>query len=140
MQDPDCLFCKIAAGEIPSERVYEDEHVIAFLDINPVAPGHTLLIPRDHCVTAFDTPAPVLAAIACVVPRVARAVMTAVGAEGFNAFQCNGPCAGQEVMHSHLHIIPRNPDDGVTFHWKPGTYAEGEMAQLGAKIRGTMAD
>ena len=140
MQGPDCIFCKIVAGEIPSERVYEDEQVIAFLDINPIAPGHTLLIPRAHFVDLLATPQEQLAALMTAAPKVAQAAMAATGGEGFNFFQFNGPCSGQEVMHIHFHIIPRRPGDGVGYQWKQGKYGEGEMAQLGAKIRGALAD
>jgi len=135
MTDPQCIFCKILAGDIPSERVYEDEETVAFLDLHPIARGHTLLIPRSHHETLLDTPHETLSALVGAAPKVARAVMAAVGGEGFNFFQFNGSCSGQEVMHLHFHIIPRRPGDGVAYGWKQGRYAEGEMAALGAKVR-----
>ena len=135
MTDPNCIFCKIVAGDIPSERVFEDGQCVAFLDINPIAPGHTLLIPKAHHEGVLDTPHGVLAALMAAAPTVARAVMAAVGGEGFNFFQFNGACSGQEVFHIHFHVIPRTPGDGVSYRWKQGQYAEGEMAALGARIR-----
>ena len=135
MTDPNCIFCKIVAGDIPSERVYEDDACVAFLDISPIAPGHTLLIPKAHHEGVLDTPTDVLAALVAAAPRVAEAVMAAVDGQGFNFFQFNGACSGQEVFHIHFHIIPRRPGDGVSYQWKQGQYAEGEMAALGARIR-----
>jgi len=135
MAEPTCIFCKIVAGEVPSVRVYEDEHCVAFLDINPIAPGHTLLVPRQHHGDLLEAPAELLAALLEAAKAVAKAAMSATQAEGFNFFQFNGECAGQEVFHLHFHIIPRRPGDGVSYQWKQGKYAEGEMAALGARIR-----
>ncbi len=135
MSDPNCIFCKILAGQIPSVRVYEDEQAVAFLDINPIAPGHTLLVPREHYADLLATPHEVLSALMAAAPRVARGVLAATRGEGFNFFQFNGRCSGQEVFHLHFHIIPRRPGDAVSFQWKQGKYREGEMAALGARIR-----
>ena len=135
MSHANCIFCKILRGDIPSARVYEDAQVVAFLDIRPVAPGHTLVVPRAHCEGLLDASGDVLASLASAVPRVARAVLAATGAEGFSLVQLNGACAGQEVMHLHVHVIPRKPGDGVSFAWRQGQYAEGEMAALAARIR-----
>jgi len=135
MADPNCIFCKIVSGQISSERVHEDERCIAFLDINPIAPGHTLLVPRDHHADLLDTPHATLGALMAAAPKVAQAVLAATGGEGFNFFQFNGRCSGQEVFHIHFHIIPRRPGDGVSYQWRQGKYGEGEMATLGAKIR-----
>jgi len=140
MSDPSCIFCKILEGKIPSVRVYEDEGVVAFLDIAPIAPGHTLLVPRGHSRDLLETPQEALSALMAVAPKVARAVLKATGGEGFNFFQFNGACSGQEVMHLHFHIIPRRPGDGVSYPWRQGRYAEGEMAALGAKVRAAMKD
>jgi len=138
MSDPSCIFCKIVAGQIPSERVYEDAQAVAFLDIHPIAPGHTLLVPKAHFANLLETPQEVLAALVAAAPRVAGAVMRATGAEGFNFFQFNGACSGQEIMHLHFHIIPRRPGDGVSYQWRQGAYREGEMRALGAKVRQAM--
>ncbi|HPD17040.1 MAG TPA: HIT family protein [Planctomycetota bacterium] len=138
MKDPSCIFCKIIAGEIPSVQVYEDDRVVAFLDINPIAPGHTLLVPRDHYATLPETPPEVLAALMAAARPVARGLLAATRGEGFNFFQFNGACSGQEVMHLHFHVIPRRARDGVSFQWKQGKYREGEMAALGERIRGAI--
>ena len=134
-RDPDCIFCKIVADEIPSRRVYEDDDVIAFLDIAPLAPGHTLVIPRDHHVRFTDLDDDLAAAIGRVLPKLSRAVMAATRAEGFNLFQTNGACAGQAVDHVHVHIIPRRPDDGLGYRWKAGTSSEEEADGWQERIR-----
>lgn len=138
MTDPNCIFCKIIAGQVPSERVYEDNQVVAFLDIAPLAPGHTLIVPRQHCVNLLDASPEATAACLVAAPKVARAVLQATGCEGFNLAQFNGACAGQVVMHLHFHIIPRRPGDGVSFRWQQGKYREGEMAALAARIRAAL--
>lgn len=138
MRDPECIFCKIVAGEIPSVRVYEDDRVIAFLDINPIAPGHTLLVPREHHATLPETPTELLTAVMAAAKTVAQGLLAATRGEGFNFLQFNGACSGQEVMHLHFHVIPRRPRDGVAFQWKQGKYREGEMATLGERIRGAI--
>ena len=131
----DCIFCKIVAGEVPSARVYEDETKLAFMDIGPVQPGHTLLIPKKHCERLTDLPSEAVADLAGALPRLAQAVVKAANADGFNIFQANGACAGQVVSHLHIHIIPRHDNDGYSFHWKQGSYAEGEMESWAQKIR-----
>jgi histidine triad (HIT) family protein len=138
--DPDCIFCKIIAGEIPSERVYEDEQIVAFLDIGPIARGHALVIPREHHRDLLGTPPELLGAVMAAAQRVAGAVMKATDSEGFNLFQFNGSCAGQEVFHLHFHVIPRRPGDGVRFGWSRSSYGEGEMGDVGARIREALAD
>jgi histidine triad (HIT) family protein len=139
MDKPDCVFCRILRGQIPSERVYEDDRVVAFLDISPIAPGHALVVPRHHCVNLLDAPAEVLAAATTAVTKVARGVLKATGGEGFTVVQFNGAAAGQEVMHLHFHIIPRRAGDGVSFAWRQGKYGPGEMAALGAKVRAALS-
>ncbi len=132
----ECIFCRILRGEIPSSRVYEDESMIAFLDINPLNPGHTLMIPRGHYDRITDMPGEEIAALMSKAPLIARAVVKATNAEGFNIFQTNGACSGQVVPHVHFHIIPRHEGDGLGFVWKPRGYAEGEMERLRGAIAG----
>ena len=138
MSAPDCIFCRIVRGEIPSARVYEDDEVLAFLDIHPVAAGHTLVIPKAHVDSLLDTPPALLWAVAAAVQRVAGGLVAATGAEGFNLFQCNGACSGQEVFHLHVHVIPRRSGDGVSYRWSRAHYAEGEMAALAAAVRAAL--
>ena len=130
----DCIFCKILAGEIPSSRVYEDDRAMAFMDIGPIQPGHVLLIPKAHHERVTDLPDDLAAHLGGLLPRLARAVVAATEADGFNIHQTNGACSGQVVPHVHFHIIPRRNDDGYSFHWKAGAYGEGEMAALRDKI------
>ena len=112
----DCIFCAIAAGEIPSFKVYEDELVLAYLDINPFAKGHTLVIPKAHSKGLLDTDEETLAAVIARVKKVAAHVTASLGCDGFNVLQNNGGAAGQTVHHLHFHIVPRwNGDDAGSF-------------------------
>jgi len=126
----ECIFCKIVRGELPSAKVYEDENCLAILDVSPVRPGHTLIMPKAHYATLVETPAGLVQAMAGVFGRLCEAVVRAVSAEGFNLFVANGRCAGQVIDHLHFHIVPRHADDGVFPAWKAGGYAEGEMEKL----------
>ena len=108
----DCIFCKIAAGELPSSKIYEDDDFIAILDLFPVSKGHSLLIPKKHHVNIFDQPEEIGMKLYPLLAKLAHAVKAATGAEGLNIVQNNGAVAGQIVFHSHNHIIPRNEDDG----------------------------
>jgi len=130
----DCIFCKIVAGEVPSARVYEDPDRLAFMDINPIRPGHLLLIPKRHYERLTDLPEDEAAELGRLLPRLARAVVKAANADGFNIFQTNGACAGQVVPHLHFHLIPRHENDGYTFRWRPGSYAEGELEAWRTRI------
>src|ERR1051326_8312427 len=102
--DPNCIFCKIVKGEIPSFKLYEDEATLAFMDINPVHDGHCLVIPKAHHPTVFETPADIVAAVARASAKVAGAVDKAVRPDGLNLLQANGPGAAQSVSHFHVHI------------------------------------
>jgi histidine triad (HIT) family protein len=128
------IFAKILAGEIPCHRVYEDALVLAFLDINPLCPGHTLVIPKEPAVTVDMLSDDSAAAIGRVLPRLSRAVLKATGAREFNILQNNGVGAHQAVMHVHFHIIPKYPNGaGLGVGWKPTTLDEGE--EMAAAIR-----
>lgn len=130
----DCLFCKIIAGDIPSEKIYEDDHVFAFLDINPVNPGHTLVVPKMHSQNLYDTDDATLASIMAAVKKIAIAVKQAVSADGINIEMNNDPAAGQVIFHIHVHIIPRSKDDGA-HHWEKMPYSEGEDKRVAETIR-----
>ncbi len=108
-----CLFCRIVDGSIPSTRVYEDEAVVAFLDLHPTTTGHTLVIPRKHSAAILDTDPAVLQVLLPSIQRVARGICKALQVDGFNVHQNNGSVAGQVIPHLHFHIIPRRPDDGL---------------------------
>ena len=114
---PDCIFCRIVAGEAPSHRVFEDDDVLVFMDIQPVAEGHTLIIPKGHCDDLFEASEDAMAAVARVSVRVARAIREAFAPDGVFVAQTNGEAAGQTVFHYHLHLIPRRYGEaGNPFH------------------------
>ncbi len=129
-----CIFCKVVKGELPSNKVYEDEKVIAFLDIGPVNKGHTLVIPKTHCEDIFDISEEDLKQVAAVSKKVAKALMKAVKADGISIGQSNKEDAGQAVFHYHMHIMPRFKEDGLNL-WPQGSYAEGEAKKIAEKIR-----
>jgi histidine triad (HIT) family protein len=130
----DCLFCKIIAKEIPSHGVYEDDHVYAFLDIKPVNPGHTLVVPKKHSEEFLSADEEVLKKLIVAMQKVAKGVVMAMRAPGFNLEQNNGAVAGQVVPHLHFHIVPRSPDDGLK-HWPGKPYMQGKDAEVAEKIR-----
>lgn len=117
----DCIFCKIAAGEIPSATLYEDDQVRVILDLGPAAPGHALVLPKKHYPDATAMPKALLGHVMKTGARIGAAQMKALGYEGFNLIQNNGKAAGQTVFHFHLHVIPRREGDGALPLWTPGT-------------------
>ena len=119
------VFAKILRGEIPCHKVYEDDHVLAFLDVFPLSAGHTLVIPKEPATTLDQLSDASAAAIGRVLPRIARAVMKATGATAYNVLQNNGAEAHQAVHHVHFHIIPRRGEQGLGIGWAPGPLADG---------------
>jgi len=134
------IFDKILAGEIPSHRVYEDEHVYSFLDINPIALGHTLVIPREARAFLHELSDESAAAIGRALPRIARAVLAATGAEHYNVLQNNGAPAHQAVFHVHFHVIPRIGDSGLGIGWKQGELSPDVASTLLSKMHASLAD
>ncbi len=134
------IFDKILAGEIPCHRVYEDEHVLAFLDIGPLSPGHTLVIPKERAAHLHELSEASAAAVGRVLPRIARAVMRATGAKAYNLLQNNGREAHQVVMHVHFHIIPRRGGDGLGIGWNPGSLSAADAERLLETMRASLAD
>jgi histidine triad (HIT) family protein len=132
--DPHCIFCKIVAGQIPSARVLETDQALAFLDIHPVLPGHTLIVPRAHHAVLSELPERVAAHVGSLLPRLCRAIQSATGAEGLNVIVNNGRAAGQTIDHCHWHIIPRFQDDPVNWPWPQGAYAGDEVNQMRFRI------
>jgi histidine triad (HIT) family protein len=136
----DCIFCRIAAGEIPATKVYEDDDVLAMADINPITDGHLLIIPKKHATNIFDVDPEVLGRLHRASQRVAAAVKEALKPDGLVVLQLNEPAAGQVVLHYHLHLVPRYRGDGVTsFDWLP---QPGDPEKIGAtaeKIRAALA-
>ena len=129
----DCIFCAIAAGEIPCFKVYEDDVVLAYLDINPCTKGHTLVIPKAHSAGLLDTPPDALKEIVARVQKVAAHVKEVLGCDGFNILQNNGEAAGQTVKHVHFHIVPRWTGDPLAFENAKGDMSA--LAELGEKLR-----
>ena len=134
MTDANCIFCRIAKGEIPCAKVYEDDSVLAFLDLAPVHPGHTLIIPKSHFKDMLEVSSDLGTSVFAAIQKVAAAVLKATGAQGFNIMQNNGLAAGQTVFHIHWHIIPRFDDDGLKM-WDQGSYADAAAMQtMAAKV------
>ena len=129
-----CVFCRMVAGEIPVAKVYEDEVVLAFLDIAPISDGHTLVIPKRHCSTIHECAPDVLADVASRLGRIAGAVVKTMESDGYNVLSNNGGAAGQVVDHLHFHIIPRRTGDGVFTEWPSYRY-KGNIEELAAGIR-----
>lgn len=129
------IFSKILRNEIPCYKVYEDEQVLAFLDINPLSPGHTLVIPKEEVATVDQMSDEASAAIGRVLPRISRAVLRATGATDFNILQNNGAPAHQAVFHVHFHIIPKYSDGrGLGLQWKPGALGPEDAKDLAERI------
>jgi len=135
----DCIFCKIAAGEIPSHKVYDDGLVMAFLDIAPVNPGHVLVVPKEHFSSLLEMPDDLLCRLAQTARKIAPAVLEAVGAKDFNLSLNDGEAAGQVVKHFHWHLMPRFKGDGHEL-WHGRAYGPGEAESLLAKIKENMPE
>lgn len=142
--DSTCIFCKIIAGQIPCHKLYEDERVLAFLDVGPLSEGHALVIPKGHYATLDAVPGDDSAAIGRVLPSLSKAIMHATGAKGWNILQNNGELAGQAVHHVHFHIIPRGtgdaretptPGHGLPFGWPAGEVDHAAAAALADQIQ-----
>jgi histidine triad (HIT) family protein len=129
----DCIFCKIIKGEIPANKIYEDENSLAFLDITPTNPGHILLIPKKHYENLYDLPNETLKQLAPIIKKIAIAAKKGVQAEGINIGMNNEKSAGQLVPHAHFHIIPRFSNDGHRL-WKGKSYPEGQAEKIAEKI------
>jgi histidine triad (HIT) family protein len=132
----DCIFCKIVAGDLPSEIVQEDEHTIAFMDINPWTRGHALVIPRRHSRNLYDVDDDDLAHVASAAKRLARRMRDALGCDGVNLLNSTEPAAWQTVFHTHMHVIPRYDDDPLRLPGQPGQPDEGELARVAQELRG----
>jgi histidine triad (HIT) family protein len=134
-RDPDCLFCKIVAGELPATVVAEDERTLAFMDINPATRGHALVIPREHAADLLEIGQEDLAAVAAAAKRLAACAKEALGADGVNLINSCGAAAWQTVFHFHLHVIPRYRDDPLKLPWVPAPGDADEIAAAGAALR-----
>ena len=131
----ECIFCKIAKGEIPSSKIYEDETVTAFLDISPANKGHTLVIPKEHFETLADIPAGVLSKMMKIVRKAAKKVEKKLKAEGYTIMMSNKEAGEQVVKHAHIHVMPRYRSDDFKFAWTHKKYEEGEMDKYREKLK-----
>jgi histidine triad (HIT) family protein len=134
--DPDCLFCKIVAGEIPATRVYEDDRTVAFMDINPATRGHLLIVPREHATDLLEIDAEDLAACARAAQTLARRVSERLGTDGVNLLNSCGSAAWQTVFHFHLHVIPRYHGDPLRLPWTPAPGDRDEIAAAARDLEG----
>ncbi len=134
MPNGDCLFCQIVAGDVPSIKVAESDNCLAILDINPVNPGHTLIIPKKHSVNMLDADDDVLKEMVLFSKRVAQAILDGLEYDAFNLELNNGRIAGQIIPHLHWHIVPRVSDDGLK-HWPGKKYLGGEAEDVAEKIK-----
>ncbi|MFA9479513.1 HIT family protein [Phycisphaerales bacterium AB-hyl4] len=137
-RDADCIFCRIAAGEIPCHRVYEDDEVLAFLDVGPLSAGHALIIPKAHYATLDEMPGELAAACMKIAPRLAGAIRDVTGTSAYNVLQNNGELAHQAVKHVHFHIIPKSADGGLDLTWDAGQLGDEMGRDLRTKIAGRL--
>ena len=135
MSADDCVFCKMVEGQIPCAKIFEDDTVLAFLDIGPVSDGHTLVVPKQHFEKLHDCPTELLGGICSRLGAIAGAVAKAVNSHGYNLLCNNGRAAGQLVKHLHFHIIPRNVGDGVFDRWPSYKYEDGKIEDIADRIR-----
>ncbi|MBD3304618.1 HIT domain-containing protein [Candidatus Woesearchaeota archaeon] len=135
----DCVFCKIVKGDIPCQKLYENDKILAFLDISPIHKGHTLIIPKEHHENILDMPDETLAELAKTTKKISKAVKEATNADGFNVTQNNGAAAGQAVFHFHTHIIPRFDGDGLKT-WPHKDIPEEEMKRIQEDIASFLKD
>jgi histidine triad (HIT) family protein len=133
--EPDCLFCQIVAGQIPSERIDEDERTMAFMDINPATRGHALVVPRRHAANLLEIDPEDLAATMAAVQRLARRVKERLGPDGINLLNSTGPAAWQTVFHFHVHVIPRYEGDPMRLPWIPAPGDADEIAHTAQELR-----
>ncbi|MBR4207725.1 MAG: HIT family protein [Lachnospiraceae bacterium] len=136
MKKDDCIFCKIAAGEIPSQCIYEDGLFKVILDLGPATKGHSLIIPKDHYEDLFEIPEETAAQAMVLAKRLSARLMEKLHADGLNLVQNNKETAGQTVKHFHLHMIPRYKDDMQNILWKPGEVTQDELALIKETITG----
>lgn len=135
----DCIFCRIVAGEIPAERVYEDGETIAFLDIAPTRPGHVLVLPKKHVPNLEAIDGETLCAVIGVVKKIGAAVKVGLRRSGYNVVVNNDPIAGQVIPHLHFHVIPREAGDGLK-PWPQGAYGPGEAESLAERLKRALAN
>lgn len=136
MREENCIFCKIANGEVPSKTLYEDDHFRVILDLGPATKGHALILPKEHYANLYDLPEELAGEAMKLAKKMAVRITERLGCEGFNLIQNNGDMAGQTVFHFHMHMIPRYQADGQKIGWKPGEPTQDELEEIKNTIVG----
>nr|WP_296262862.1 HIT family protein [uncultured Merdimonas sp.] len=134
MRDENCIFCKLAGGEIPTATLYEDDDFRVILDANPAAKGHALIIPKEHYANLYELDDELAAKVMVLAKKMITKLTDVLGCDGYNIVQNNGEAAGQTVFHFHLHMIPRFKDDGVGLTWKMGELTEEDKNDILSKM------
>lgn len=134
MRDTNCIFCKIANGEIPSKTLYEDDKFRVILDLGPATKGHALILPKDHYANLYELPDETAGEVMKLAKKMAAQMTDRLGCDGFNLVQNNGELAGQTVFHFHMHLIPRYRDDGQKIGWKPGEVSQEELEEIKKQV------
>lgn len=130
MKDNNCIFCKIAAGEIPSKTLYEDEKFRVILDLGPATKGHGLILPKNHFANLYELPEETAGDVMKLAKKMATIMTDRLGCQGFNLVQNNGEVAGQTVFHFHMHLIPRYENDGHIIEWEPASPTQEELEEV----------
>lgn len=136
MKNDNCIFCKIAAGEIPSKTLYEDEQFRVILDLGPATKGHALILPKEHYANLYELPEEMAGAVLKLAKKMATVMTEKLGCDGFNLVQNNGEVAGQTVFHFHMHLIPRYENDGQVIGWNAGSVTPEELEEIKNTIVG----
>lgn len=134
MKDENCIFCKLANGEIPTATLYEDEDFRVILDASPAAKGHALIIPKEHYANLYELDDEIAAKALVLAKKMITKLTDVLGCDGYNIVQNNGEAAGQTVFHFHMHLIPRHKDDGVILGWKMGELTEEDKEDILSRI------
>ena len=134
MKDENCIFCKLAGGEIPTATLYEDEEFRVILDANPAAKGHALIIPKEHYANLYELDDELAGKVLVLAKKMITKLTDILGCDGYNIVQNNGEAAGQTVFHFHMHLIPRFKDDGVGVTWKMGELTEEDKNDILSKM------
>ena len=136
MKDNNCIFCKIAAGEIPSKTIYEDDNFRVILDLNPATRGHGLILPKNHYANLYELPEEIAGEVMKLAKKMTQVMTDKLKGDGFNLVQNNGEQAGQTVFHFHMHLIPRYKDDGQVLGWKEQSTTQEELEEIKNIITG----
>ena len=135
MKNDNCIFCKIASGEIPSVTLHEDEDFRVILDVGPASKGHALILPKDHYANIYELPEEMTAKAYVLAKKIAARLTDALNCDGINILQNNGEPAGQTVFHFHIHLIPRYQNDNVGLTWKPGQLTDADKSFILEKFK-----